>query len=188
MIIEPAGSTTFTTQFADYEVVGFHAASAFASRNIERVGLLPHKILDDATHNRLLKAAEEMGFPVHVMGGYAEWLGMKSVTFTKAPDAAIEHAKSGKSGGQGLYHVSAILAKAAAVSEHEQLVAEVQEQLERIKSSTSIVYAVDLSGLGDRLVQAADCADYYRVHWPPSASLPSKSVVGPERLIARLDF
>jgi hypothetical protein len=187
MIIEPTGSAHFSVDLSLYEVVGYHATSTRASGQIETAGFLPHKILSSDTHGRLLDAAESMGLPPLTIAGYRQWLELRSVTFTKEAAAAIGHARSGLSGGQGLQYPRAILAEAARTGSHSDLVAEVQRVLHEIDAARSVVYAVDLSGLGQRLVQADDSAEYLRIYFHPYEPVPSNSIVGPSRLIARLD-
>lgn len=188
MIIEAAGRTTLSVDVTAYDVVGYHATSALASRDIEVYGFVPHKVLSDDTHELLVKAAVDVGMPAQATLGYRQWLEMRSVTFTKSPQPALAHARSGFAGGQGLKNVKGIVAAIQRSSKFASLVAEVQQQIDEIESAGAVVYAINLSGLGSRLVQADDCADYLRVYFNPLFPVPKVSVVGPDRLIARLDL
>lgn len=186
MIIEPSGSSAFRTDFSGYEVVGFHATSMAACSAIETVGFLPHKVLGEDVHRNLLAAAKNLRLSPTLIRSYEEWLGLRSVTFTKKQDGAINHALSGRFGGQGLQHIKAILGAGKTSPTHQQLVADVQQELDRISQTGPVVYAVDLSNLGVRLVEADDDRDYLRIHFNPYEPLPTTSIVGPDRLIARL--
>ncbi len=188
MHIEPLGSTEFSVSFSEYEVVGFHATSTYASQQIESAGFLPHKILRPDIHQRLLRAAGELGMRPQAIDSYEQWLEMRSVTFTRRSATAIHHARSGFAGGQGLQHVRAVLAEASKSQQDQRLVDEVQRELDVIAKARPVVYAVDLSNLHERLVTAGESPEYLRVYFSPYEPLPSTSIVGPTRLIARLDL
>jgi len=185
MQIEPAGSRVFTTNFAPYGVVGFHATSGAAASAIERVGFFPHKFFDHETHLGMIAVAKDVELDIGGSCGYLAWLDVNSVTFAKKADAAISHATSGKSGGQGLSHIAAIVNAAGAMPQHHPLLQSVRAEIDRIERSTPVVYAVDLSGLGVRL---AEEGDLYRVAFDPSAPRPAISIVDPTRLVARLNL
>jgi hypothetical protein len=188
MHVEPLGSPEFSVSFSEYGVVGFHASSTYASPLIESAGFLPHKILRLEIHERLLSAAVELGMRAYAIASYQQWLEMRSVTFTRRPATAINHARSGFAVGQGLQHVRAVLAEASKRQHDPRLVDEVQRELDLIAEARPVVYAVDLSNLHKRLVPAEDSPDYLRVYFNPHEPLPSTSIVGPTRLIARLDL
>jgi len=188
MHIEPPGSTEFSVSFSEYEIVGFHASSTYASLQIESAGFLPHKILRPEIHQRLLDAAVELGMRPLAIASYQQWLEMRSVTFTRIPATAISHARSGFAGGQGLQHVRAVLAEVSKRQHDPRLADEVQRELDVIAGARPVVYAVDLSNLHKRLVPAEDSPEYLRVYFNPYEPLPSTSIVGPTRLIARLDL
>ena len=168
-------------------MVGFHASCTAASDQIETVGFFPHKFVDEDTHHRLLDVADQLHIRTSDEGGYRQWLGMKSVTFTKTPEAALAHADSGKAGGQGLAHIAAIVVRARLLPEHRALIQGVERTISRILQSTGVVYAVDLSKLGDRLVVSAD-GQFYGIYYHPDQPVPTISVVDPARLIARLNL
>lgn len=60
-------------------------------------------------------------------------------------------------------------------------------QIQNIRTASSVIYAVDLSSLGLRLVQDHLQGGLYQVYFDPSAPLPKVSIVSPNHLLARLD-
>lgn len=112
---------------------------------------------------------------------------MKSITFTKVFQTAINHVNTGRYEGQGVQHISTILAAAGQLPEHEDFLDQVRQSIFEIQSSRAVVYAVNLSDLGDRLVEP-NYEEYYQIFWPPQKNIPPRSIVGPERLIARLNL
>jgi len=187
MITELPGSTAFSTPLSQYSVVGFHATSSSASSAIERIGFLPHKILDEATHSRLIELARHIKIDTRRDGGYEQWLQMKSITFTKTFVDATNHVASGRFAGQGLPHISEILDSPDIPAEYHDLVHQVRVTIDGTRSSNPVIYAVDLSDLGERLVEPK-YASYYQVFFDPTAPIPFPSIVGPNRLIARLNL
>jgi hypothetical protein len=187
MFIENPGSTSFTIDLSAYSVVGFHATSAFAATEIERVGFLPSKILNESQHKEILEIARSLGIETNDMGGYEQWLEMMSVTFTKAFEDAINHVRTGRYEGQGVKHISKVLLAAELLQERKNFLDQVRSSINEIKHSNPVIYAVDLSNLGGRLVEPK-YEDYYQLFWDRSKPMPKDSIVGPERLIARLDL
>ena len=169
-----------------YRVIGYHATSLLASVEIERFGFLPHKIFGKAVHDQVIAVAHRLNLPTYY---YTEWLGMRSVSFGKILDHAIVHASQGNAGGQGLMNVERLLESINAHgTDADRVVASgFAGQIQAIRTSTPVIYAVDLSNLGPRLVDDASTG-YYQMFWNPSAPLPAMSEIGPERLIARFSL
>lgn len=186
MVIEPPGSSAFVTDFSSYELVGFHATALRTASTIEAIGLIPHKVLDDGMHDQLLAAAHELSLPAGCRQSYAEWLQLRSVSFARNASSAIAHVCQGMAIGQGMVHVNAIVEAAKGVAKFDQLVTKVQADLEPLRASPSVVYAVDLSGLGDLVTEElGGRGPVLRVRWRASDSLTS-TVLTPDRLIARI--
>ena len=187
MFIEPSGSKSFSIDLSSFSIVGFHATSSEAARNIQRVGCLPDKLLSQHELNDLLNLARELSIDTQGMGGFEEWLAMKSVTFTKDFDDALNHVNAGRFKGQGRQHILEILDKAADLTDLPPRLAQIRQALSASPTIHPVIYAVDLSNLGQRLIEPR-YNSYYQIFWRPGAPLPSLSIVGPERLIARLDL
>ena len=168
----------------DRNVVGFHATSYSAACKIERVGLLPNKILSEEQHARLLGIAERLEIDTHY---YLKWLQMRSVTLTKLLCEAVNHARNGRAGGQGLMNVERVLAaiRERGSGEETDFADGVHGMVKAIRESAPVIYVVDLSCLGERLVDD-NGTGFYQVFWHPEHQLPTISVIAPDRLIARL--
>lgn len=177
--------SAFTPPAASYSKVGYHGTSSLACADIEAYGFLPNKVFSDDEHAQILRMARELGWDT---GSYAQWLDMRSVSFAKDSHFAINHVtNAGNSGGQGLYNVrDALDVILSQGSEENRLVARTfQEKLFKLRASQPVIYMVDLSGLGPRLVPSG--VDY-NMYWDPTAALPDVSEIGPGRIIEKLVF
>jgi hypothetical protein len=175
---------TFPISFTGFQIVGFHGTSAASSMTIESNGFLPRKALLDSDHTELIETANSLGIDT---GSYRQWLGMRSVTFTREQAAALEHIRKGYAGGQGLENILSVAREVVRRGDdHQKRVADLAiSQLEVARKSPPVIYAVDLSGSGQRLVTDNRQPLYY-IYWPTELPLPTASEVGPDRLIARL--
>lgn len=184
MIIEQLQDGVPSVEFTQYEAIGFHATSSLASAEIEQVGFLPHKIFSLEHQNQILSAARRLNLDA---SSYAEWLGMRSVTFAKVLSEAVVHARQGRAGGQGLMNMERLLAKITELGTDADrtLAAQFNEQIQTIRNSDSVIYVVDLSNLGARLVDDRS-SGFYQVYWHPDAELPKTSEIDPSRLLAKL--
>ncbi len=170
----------------DRDVVGFHATSYSASGQIESEGLLPNKILSEEQHTRLLGIAERLEIDVL---DYQQWLQMRSVTLAKMLSEAVNHVRKGRAGGQGLMNVERLLAtiRKRGSEEETDFADRINRMIEAIRESAPVIYVVDLSCLGERLVDDNDTG-FYQVFWHPEHPLPATSEIAPDRLIARLSL
>ena len=176
----------FTINLQKYETVGFHATSSCACVNIEATGFLPDKIFTELDHQRLIEIAKLKGIDTCY---YEQWLCMRSVTFTKDCCTAINHIKNGFAGGQGLKNISEILDEITNQSDEDEIVLMnmFRKRIQCIRSARSVIYAVDLSGLGPRLsIDSIQSLYYFR--WDPAAPLPSISEIAPSCIIAKLNL
>lgn len=178
--------TSFTVDLSSYAVVGFHATSELAFRHIERVGFLPSKVLSNQSHSCILRTACVLGIET---GSYREWLGMRSVTFAKNLNDAISHAKKGFAGGQGANQIIDIL---QSISDHgdfhqKGVAAKALQEIELFKQSPSIICAVNLSSLKDRLVEDR-YSPYYHFYCHPDVPVPKVSEIGPSLVIDKLNI
>lgn len=112
---------------------------------------------------------------------------MCSVTFAQRIQDSISHIAAGHSGGQGLGGAEeALRAIVERGDEAERKLARsFLERIESIRNSPSVVYAVELSDLGERLV-CDQRSPYYHYYWNPQSPLPAVSEINPSRLIAQL--
>lgn len=184
MITEPLDDECPSYDVSKYDKVGFHATATTACAAIERIGFLPHKILNDREHDDLLRIAADNSLDTDF---YSQWLAMRSVTFTKTPGEAKTHVQNGKAGGQGLINIDRLLRELGKVgaSVDSTFVDTIQARLQLIRDSEPVIYAVDLSDLGKRLVDKPP-GDFYQYYWDPDADLPAVSEIDPSRLIAKL--
>jgi len=106
MIIKQLQDGDPPVDLTQYEAVGFHATSPLACAEIEQVGFLPHKILSQEHHSQILGMARRLSLDT---SNYAEWLGMRSVTFTKVLSEAVGHAR--QRWRAGLMNVERLLAQ-----------------------------------------------------------------------------
>lgn len=167
-----------------HETVGFHGTSSFACEEIETDGFLPSKVFSESDHASLLSMASLLSIDT---SSYKEWLGMRSVTFAKQADAAVSHVQNGSSGGQGLKNTQQVLLNILALGNDRQkeIVTAFVEKLEAIREAPPVVYAVNLGGFGQRLVNDQH-QPLYQYYWNPSLPVPEISDIGPNRLIAKL--
>ena len=177
---------SFAIDFSSFDKVGYHATSLHASKGIESRGLYPHKLLSSDLHDRLIAAAYATGLETSLIHSYKAWLKVNSVTFASRYEDAHKHALDGHAGGQGLVHINRAIERAKSDSRFTELASEVEGYLNVIARSNAVIYAVDLSDLGERLVEATGEQHRFRIHFPPDDMSPEVSVVGPNRLIARL--
>lgn len=186
MIIE-AGSK-FNTSFINYKKIGFHATSIGSSSEIEEYGIYPHKIYDLSVHNELISIAIKLEIDVL---SYIEWLGMRSVTFTKSFEFAWNHVIQGSAaGGQGLINMMPVLQEIKSKGDitQQSIASSYLSKLNIARSTPAVIYAVDLSHLNGRLVDKAD-DPLYQLYWRPDCELPpSEKLITPIHLIARLDL
>ena len=187
MKIEKNPSNVFSDNFSHVQIVGFHGTSSLACPQIESAGFLPNKIFRSDEHEQILSNARSLGISTF---SYEEWLGMRSVTFTQDFNTAKSHILQGNSGGQGLFNVVNTLQKIQEIGDSQQMsiASDFLSRVEAIRSSSCVIYAVDLSRLGQRLVRDQNQRGLYQVYFDPNAPLPDISVVDPSCIIARLDL
>lgn len=172
----------FTTPADSHPKIGYHGTTSLAAPAIEAHGFLPNKVFADHEHSQILHMAEELGWDT---GSYKQWLDMRSVSFAKDPNFSINHVTTvGKAGGQGLYNVQqaleVILANGSVA--HKAVAQTFQQKLSGIRAASPVIYKVDLSNLGQRLV---DSGGDYNIYWP-SGPLPTSSIIGPGLIIEKL--
>jgi hypothetical protein len=186
MINTPVNEFESSVVLCQYDVVGFHATSSVMCAEIEQVGFLPRKIFGDNEHAQIINVARKLGLDT---SSYVEWLGMRSVTFTKVMQQAADHANEGRAGGQGLMHIEHLLAqiKDRSGEAGAEFSDQFSSRIQAIRSSPPVIYVVNLSGLGPRLVDDSR-SGFLQMYWNPSADLPQESEIGPSRLIARLSI
>lgn len=186
MINVPLNEFESYVDLCQYDVVGFHATSSIMCAQIERVGLLPRKIFGDNEHAQIITVARRLGLDT---SSYEEWLGMRSVTFTKVMQQAANHANEGKAGGQGLMHIEKLLAqiKDRSGDADAEFSDQFSSRIQAIRNSPPVIYAVNLSGLGPRLVDDSS-SGFLHIYWDTSSHLPQESEIGPSRLIAKLSI
>ncbi len=167
-----------------HAVCGFHGTTSLVCERIETFGFLPNKVLADSEHEAVLGIATSLGIDT---SGYTDWLRMRSVTFAMNIDGAIKHVKNGSSGGQGLRNIQSVLRSILENGDTSQKDAaqRINEKILLTRNAASVVYAVDLVGLGPRLVNDQRQA-LYHYYWNPDPPSPMTSDIGPGRLIARL--
>jgi len=167
-----------------HTVLGFHGTTSLACERIETYGFLPHKVLAESEHEGILCIASSLGIDT---AGYTDWLRMRSVTFAKHVEDAISHVKNGSSGGQGLRNIQVVLGSIAEHGDNTQkeVVQRVNEKILLMRKAVPVVYAVDLSGLGPRLVNDQH-QPFYQYYWNPDAPWPKSSDIDQSRLVARL--
>lgn len=186
MIKLPVDQYSSSINPADYGVVGFHATSSILCPEIERVGFLPRKILSVEEHEKIFGLGRKLDLDI---SGYEQWLGMRSVTFTKVIDQAVTHAKAGKAGGQGLMHVERLLIQIRDRGDTtgSELLKRFWSRVHEIRNAAPVVYVVNLTDLGARLVDDSS-SGFFQMYWNPNAELPTESEIGPNRLVARLSI
>jgi hypothetical protein len=169
---------------ADYTPVGFHGTSSLACAKIETAGFLPDKIFSASDHTDLIAIASSLKVDT---SDYMQWLAMRSITFAQYAKDAINHVRNGHSGGQGLKNVRTVLQSIFNQGdESDKKVAEIFiEKIELIRGAPAVVYAVDLSGLDQRLVKDK-YQQLFQYYWNPATPLPEISDIAPNRLIAQL--
>jgi len=173
----------FTNDFREYEVVGFHATSSLACKHIEVNGFLPDKILSEQEHARLISIATSQDIDTK---DYEAWLRMRSVTFTIKSSSALNHVKQRNSGGQGLKNIDDILRGINRTTcKDAEFLDKIKDNIEGIRSADPVIYAVNLSHLGRRLV-TDNRKPFYYVYWDTTKSLPDVSEVAPTHIIAKL--
>ncbi|BFI96228.1 MAG: hypothetical protein RSP_17380 [Rhodanobacter sp.] len=166
-------------------MVGFHGTTSAASAVIETQGFLPNKVFSAHEHTQILELARALGWNT---GSYQQWLDMRSVSFAKDPLFAIHHVtNAGNAGGQGLYNVRDALAFILNNgSDESRAVAQAfQQKLAQLRAAAPVIYMVDLSNLGPRLVPSE--VDY-NMYWNPEEALPAISEIDPGRIIEKLVF
>lgn len=157
-----------------------------ACKMIEIKGFLPDKVFQKSVHDGIVSVAQLLNIDVNY---YCKWLEMRSVTFTQEANAAVQHMVNGNAGGQGLKNMSTVLQEIVKRgNDHQKHMASgLIEQIEAIRLSPAVVYAVDLSGLGQRLVKDL-YQPLYQVYWNPDIPLPEVSEIAPSHLIERLSI
>lgn len=175
----------FTTQTASYPQVGFHGTTSTASAAIEIHGFLPSKVFSEQEHMQILELANGLGWDT---GSYRQWLSMRSVSFAKDQKFAIDHVtQAGKAGGQGLFNVQEalelILSKESTKS--NKAAQAFKKRLDQLRAADPVIYMVDLSNLGPRLVPNHEG---YNMYWDTCTALPNISEIGPDRIIEKLVF
>jgi len=140
MKIERNPSNTFTINFANHSIVGFHATSSLACADIERVGFLPNKIFARSEHDQIISEAKSLEVDTR---SYEEWLGMRSVTFTKKCEIALSHITKGSSGGQGLGNITNVLLQIGNVGNSAQklMAADYSRRIQGIRDAGSVIRA-----------------------------------------------
>ncbi|AJE98838.1 hypothetical protein [Pandoraea apista] len=169
-----------------FDTVGFHGTSSLACQKIETNGFLPDKIFSDSDRDDILSTALRLEIDT---SGYRQWIAMRSTTFTKQVDAAINHVRSGHSGGQGLINVQAVLQSMQdkGTDADKEFAQRHLTTIQNIRDASRVIYAVDLSGFGKRIVDD-EFRSLYQYHLNPNVPLPATGDIGPQRLIARLDL
>jgi hypothetical protein len=134
-------------------------------------------------HLDLLAVAQALSIDSN---SYRDWLKMRSVTFSRDPNVAVTHALR-FCGGQGLMNLQSVASVVIANGDVKRtiLAKEIIAQIARFRDSQPVVYAVNLSGLGDRLVNEGAI---YQFYIDPRKPLPEASEIGPRRLLARLNI
>jgi len=176
----------FVTDFYCYDIIGFHGTTELACEIIERNGFLPHKIFPESDHNDIRNAARLLDIDASY---YDQWLEMRSVTFAQEATAAINHITAGNSGGQGLKSMAAVLEEIVLRGDDQKRnsARKFIEQIERIRQANAVAYAVNLSGLNQRLVKDP-FQPFYQFYYSPHHPLPAVSEIAPSRLIERLSI
>lgn len=185
MIITKPPLTTFQTDFAQYGKVGFHCTSIMATQRIEANGLLPDKVFPASIHNQLTTLGKHYGI---YTSGYEEWLNMRSVSFGMNANVAIAQMNNGHVGGQGLFQMENVLNAILPVGTAQEI-AFAQENLTKIatiRASQPVIYAVELTPLGNRVV--TDLMNVAHVYFNPAVPLPTMSDILPSYIIERLNF
>ena len=187
MKIESNPLNAFSEDFAQFDVIGFHATSSLACTQIESAGFLPSKIFLPEEHEQILSIGGSLGVNLF---SYKEWLDMRSITFTQDFNTARSHILQGNSGGQGLFNVVNVLQEIRKIGDSQQvsIASNFLSKVDELRSSSCVIYAVDLSRLGQRLVRDKNQPGLYQVYFDPQAPLPKVSVVDPHCIIARLDL
>jgi hypothetical protein len=187
MIIDKNFNNQFSKSFNNYPIIGFHATSSIASNKIEKEGFLPNKILDAKDHEIILSEGRALGIDVIE---YEGWLEMNSITFTKQFYLAMDHLNQGSSCGQGTSYMLEVLRsiESGACSKIRMMATNYINMINKICNASSVIYAVDLSHVGNRLVNDKHQPDLYHIYFDKDAPLPSESLVAPTHLIARLDI
>ena len=179
--------TKFTTCFLSFQTVGFHATSLNSTTEIEKNGIYPSKVFRFSEHEEIISIANEIQIDV---SHYKQWLEMRSVTFTREFEAAIAHIKQGSaSGGQGLGNMVHVLNEIKEKGNESQKIASEKylSMVQGKRNSAPIIYAVDLSHLGSRLV-IDQRAPLYQLYWRPNCELPpSEKLITPAHLISKLE-
>lgn len=177
--------SAFTAPAASCSKVGYHGTSSLACAAIEAYGFLPNKVFSDHDHGQILDMVGELGWDTW---SYTQWLDMRSVSFAKDSHFAINHVtNAGNAGGQGLYNVRKALAFILNNgSDESRAIAETfQQKLAQRRAASPVIYMVDLSNLGDRLVESG--VDF-NMYWNPAEALPAISDIDPGRIIEKLEF
>ena len=185
-LISVASVEDLVAACADHETFGFHGTSSLASEDIETKGFLPSKVFSESDHTSLLSMASSLSIDT---SGYTEWLGMRSVTFAMQAEAAVSHVLNGSSGGQGLQNMQAVLFKILEIGSVQQVerATVFVEKLESIRKAPPVIYAVNLSDFGQRLVNDRR-QPLYQYYWDLGPPTPKVSDIGPSRLLAKLCF
>jgi hypothetical protein len=179
--------TKFTTSFSNYQPIGFHASSTKASPEIEKNGIYPSKVFGYSEHEKIISIANEIRIDAEY---YKHWLEMRSVTFTREFASAMSHIRQGSAGGgQGLGNMVNVLNEIKLMgNEYQKNVAETYlSKIQLLRSSSPVIYAVDLSHLGPRLVMDQH-QPLYQLYWQPDCNLPpSEQLITPAHLISKLE-
>lgn len=175
----------FAGDFSSYNKVGFHATSLSASKKIEQEGFLPNKVFTEEEHEKILTIAKKLSVDIE---SYSEWLNMRSVTFAIDSSSALQHIKYGNSGGQGLKGMQQVLTSIVntGCSQDKEIAEAFIERINKIHASQSVIYAVDLSNTGCRLVKD-NHQPLYHLYFNPDEPLPSVSIVSYSNVIEMLE-
>ena len=166
------------------QIIGYHSSVRSACAGIEEFGFLPDKIFPLEDHKRLIEMAE--AYKVESLD-LQNWLDMRSVTFTRRPDAAIKHIQQGSAGGQGLKNLTAIIEKLSLQVNVEErtFVDYLSKKIQEVRADQPVSYIVDLSDLGPRL-NPDQTQPFYYYRWHPVKELPETSEIGPDRILMKL--
>jgi len=180
--IESNPNNKFTYDFSSYENIGFHGTSSLVESEIETHGFIPNKVFSQEEHEQILRAANKLEVDI---SWYQGWLEMRSITFAENEEDALSHIQNGSSGGQGLANLLGVLIAISEAGGTEER--DMAAKFELIRDSSSVIYAVNLTGLGPRLVRDRH-QPFYQVYFDPNTVVPEASIVSKESLIAKLQI
>lgn len=187
----PHQANKFTRDFTNYEVVGYHGTSAITAERIEVDGFFPSKVFEESFHHQFFDEVRKVGnvdplFQKN-LNSYQQWLNETtfSITFTPEFDDALNHVKSGKAGGQGIWFMYQVAEKMLELN-GSKMAQEVVHKIDELRAE-SVIYAVDLTNLGDRLVWPSEKkteTPFFHIYINPDS--PQVTPITPDRLLAKL--